>query len=232
MVSKKVLQFNIGFILILCLFNVASYVMYREFGNDNLMGFSRLVDFDIEGNLPSWFSSINLFIASILLFVISRSDDAKQKNQGKYWFVLSMIFLFMSFDESAMFHEMIGQILLKITGPLASFTWLGTVPYMVAIPFLLLFLYKFLFSLTPYFRNMFMICGFIFCLGALGFEYLGFLNFHVGANSEIDGDSYTYIFLNTIEESFEMFGVAIFIFSLLRFLENYNIPLEIKLKNT
>lgn len=230
MTSKRILHYNIGFIIILCLFNIANHVLYREFGYDHLLGFSRLVHFDIEGNLPSWFSTINLFIASILLFVISKSDYAKQQNQQKYWLVLTLIFIFMSFDENAMFHETIGEIILGITGPLADFTWLGTVPYMIAIPILLMFLYKFLFALKPYFRNMFVLCGFIFCLGALGFEYLGFLNFYVGPNSDNAGDSYTYLLMNTLEESLEMFGVVLFIFSLLRFTESNNIPLEIKLK--
>lgn len=231
MISNKVLQYNIGFITVLSLFNITIYVLYREFGYDHLLGFRRLFHFDTEGNLPTWYSSINLFIASVLLLVISRSDYSTQHKQGKYWTVLGLVFFFMSLDEGAMFHETIGIILLETIGPLMSFTWLGTVPYIIAIPILLLFLYRFLLSLEPCFRNMFVFSGFIFCLGALGFEYLGFLNFNVGANSGIDGDSYNYLLINTLEESFEMFGVALFIFSILRFLETNDIPLEFKLKS-
>lgn len=213
-----ILLFIIG---TLCICNLAVQYLYMHYGWDYLYGFSYFFNFDREANLPTWFSSCILFISFLLLWIISKSDGITYK---KHWSFLSYIFLFLSLDESAAIHEEIGDIILNVIGPIFSMTWLGLYPYVI-IALLLSYTYtKFLFSLPKRFRFLFVSSGFVFCLGALGFESLSNLNFN---DNELN---YPYIFLFTIEETLEMLGVSTFIYSLLEYMKENSIQFNIEIK--
>src|SRR5256885_4802293 len=68
--------------------------------------FERLFDLDAEANIPTWFSSALLLMCAMLL---AANAAAKWKTRDRYtihWIVLSVIFLYLSVDETAIIHEM------------------------------------------------------------------------------------------------------------------------------
>ncbi|MEB3256815.1 MAG: hypothetical protein VKN83_00700 [Cyanobacteriota bacterium] len=60
-----------------------------------------LFDIKREANIPTFFSSLLLTIAALLLWLISRAEAAKKAS----WALLSVGILLMAIDEIVQFHE-------------------------------------------------------------------------------------------------------------------------------
>ncbi|MGA1304638.1 MAG: hypothetical protein ACO3ZD_11410 [Cyanobium sp.] len=60
-----------------------------------------LFDINREANIPTFFSSLLLTIAALLLWLISRAEAAKKAS----WALLSVGILLMAIDEIVQFHE-------------------------------------------------------------------------------------------------------------------------------
>lgn len=178
-----------------------------------------LFDFDTEGNIPTFYSSLALFFSSVLLWLI-----ALYNKQNKFsflpWVGLSLIFVFLSIDEFVELHEYLEPLTkqyIKLSGVAYGY-W--TIPYVTALFILVLIYARFLFSLPKRILKLCLIAGFIFILGAVGFELIAqrvyFLNGSANA---------LYKFLQTCEEFLEMLGVIIFIYALLNYL-NFKIIVD------
>lgn len=72
---------------------------------------THLVELNAEENLPTWWSTVQLFTAGFLLaaFAVSRFRRADRKTWGV--FLLPMPILVLSLDEAARIHEQLGHIL-------------------------------------------------------------------------------------------------------------------------
>ena len=66
---------------------------------------------DRESNLPTWFSSLQLFFVSYLGLIVA-SEEALLTSEDfclrqPFWYVLSLGFVFLSLDEFCQIHELI-----------------------------------------------------------------------------------------------------------------------------
>ena len=125
---------------------------------------------------------------------------------------MSILFLFLSVDESASIHENFAHIHLYlvnediISSTLETHRWL---PFgVIFVLVVLIVLSPFLCSLAADTRRHFLIAGCVFVTGAVGFEYLGALLLETGV-VETRNDM-VYLVRRIFEEGFEMYGVAIF----------------------
>jgi hypothetical protein len=124
------------------------------------------------------------------------------------WALLSFGFLFLSVDETAYIHENLSE---DVAG------WI----YVVA-PFVLLFFIayiRFFLHLPRKTKLLFLCAGFLFIGGAFILEFVGSWQISLAGENSFA----TTIVYTTIEESFEMFGINLFIFSLLLYLRD-NFP--------
>ncbi len=125
---------------------------------------------------------------------------------------MSILFLYLSVDESAGIHENFGNIheyLVRkelISPILNTNEWLPFgVFFVFAVSIILL---PFIWKLPTDTRRYFLIAGCVFVTGAVGFEYLGALMIETGTvESRKD---MAYLVRRLFEEGFEMYGVAIF----------------------
>ena len=86
-------------------------VLYLLFGVPHAIS---ILDLDGEMNLPTWFSSGQLFLLAALLFVISRRESARHRPiVARAVGMLSLTFAFFSLDEVATIHERINANLEK-----------------------------------------------------------------------------------------------------------------------
>lgn len=187
--------------------DVSRFVLNRE----TAFGLVRLFDLDGEGNIPTWYSSITLLGAAVLLLAITRLCPA---DQVRKWKMLSVVFLIASIDEVAQFHESTGMIVNRYVrfGGVLYFAWL-----VVAIPIVLVLAYTFvplLFRLSRGVGNRALFAGCVFLAGAVGMEMI----------SGVYADTYGYAnlgfkLLANLEELLEMTGAAIWIYALLTHLE-------------
>lgn len=163
-----------------------------------------------DQSVPTHFAVCQWFVGAALAFKIgARTKNSARERRG--WFIIAAVALFNSIDELAMFHE-------RLTGPVRSFLgaegflfYAWVIPYAAIILVLCLILTKFLLSISRDTLLLLVISGVVFVLGAVGLEMVGA---NIVYNGSIDGLIYKLVF--TLEETLEMLGVSLFIYTLLR----------------
>ncbi|SHF43420.1 hypothetical protein SAMN05444274_105203 [Mariniphaga anaerophila] len=173
-----------------------------------------------ERNIPTAFSAFILIVASALLFIITALKWKKPKSFYLIWLILSFGFFYLAMDEAMILHETIlgqkdGIILGRQFSGFLRHAWI--IPFLFTIPFLILLFFKFLMSLDKKTKNLFILSAALFVGGAVGIESVGgYIKDTIGT------DNWWYYTEVAIEESFEMAGVILFIYSLLDYLRvNY-----------
>lgn len=209
---KKILGLLLIIILFLEIVNIIGLVYY--FNDNNIKWFFNLFNIRTEGNIPAYYSSIAILFASFLLGFISLF---RKINGLSYtlWLVLSIIFFYLSIDESVQLHERVGYLIdgnFSLTGYLS---WGWVIPYgLLFIIFSVVYYFKFLPQLPKKIFWLFIISGLIYVIGAIGVEMLGAKNYNSDNFSEILNAIYY-----SIEELLEMIGIALFIYSLLLYIK-------------
>lgn len=213
---RPVIRTLVACTILLILAGLAGQVSAWFLGHDNLLGFVPKFDVDRENNVPTWFSTICLFLCALALSVIALLEWRRRMPLARYWFALSGIFALLSLDEAASFHEMLIQPVQSLlhTGGVFLSAWV--VPGgLFVIGFVLLFS-DFLRRLPPETRRDFLIAGAVYVSGALGMEMIGgnYLSIHQRRD-------FAFSIMTIVEESLEMFGAILFLRGLLRHLEKH-----------
>ena len=187
---------------------------------------TRFFSFDEEANFPTLYSFVTLAICSGLLAIIS-AIAKKSFQSAKFWRYLSFIFLFLAVDEACSIHEILIP-LIKIVVDTRGFLYF---PWVIPASILLivfLFLFRhFIYNLPKKTRNLFLLAGGIYIGGALVMEIIG------AYLADLSGlDTTAYWLAATMEELLEMFGILIFIHSLLLYIRSYLSELNISLTFT
>jgi hypothetical protein len=187
--------------------------------------FNRLFDVDTERSIPTLFSTVLLLISALLLGIISIFKRLEVDRFIYHWLTLALAFLYLSVDENVSIHELFMWYLQKrfLLEGVFRFAWV-----IVAIPVVLgtgILYFKFLFSLPARTRNFVFASALTYVVGALGMEMIG------GEYSEQSGFNMVYATITTIEETLEMFGIALFIYSLLDYLKCYQKIIQLNFKH-
>lgn len=184
-------------------------------------GFLRdFFDLDAEKNLPTWYSSIQLFLVGFLFLVLT-DKFFKSKSEGAWAFVaLALTFLALSLDEFAGIHEYIGVVsdVLLPGGDRRNtvFAETGIWMFLIAIPFLVFMLYM-VAVLRRYINDIKIIRKYtvglvVFVISAAGIEMLS--NFaHAGAE----------VLQIVAEECGEMLGVTVILWATYDLLAEHNV---------
>jgi hypothetical protein len=160
-------------------------------------------DVDKEDSLPTWYSTITLMLASILLLLVARRKQAGRDPWFRYWYGLSLTFAALSMDEAAGVHETLNTAL--------DITW-EIVGGIVAAWFGLAYL-GFLRHLPARTGWLFVASGCVFVGGAVGVEW----STDWYEERELL-DTLAYNLWNAVEEGLEMAGVVLFIYALLGYM--------------
>ena len=183
-------------------------------GHDWAFGFVPRFSLVGEGNVPTWFASTTLLACAALLGVIARVERDASSTFVRHWKILALIFLYLAVDEAAELHELLIDPMRALVGAggLLHFAWV--IPAIALLLVLSVAYLRFLLHLPAGIRRLFVAAGATYVGGAVVSEMIG------GAWVESRG------FLNpgsaviwTVEESLEMIGVVLFIYTLLRYLE-------------
>lgn len=189
-------------------------VVWFGFGHDQMKGVVAFFNVYDEQNLPTFFSSVQLVIASILLALCAFDCKQNQGKHFKHWVGLSLIFLFLSLDETAQLHEKTLVVTRNLFGTSGLFLYAWIIPFGLFAVGVLVAYSRFLLDLPTRTSLVFVLAGAIFVTGAIGMEMLE------GRLYEIKGGfkNIEYMSLVTVEEILEMAGVFIFIGGLLSYL--------------
>jgi hypothetical protein len=155
---------------------------------------------DGESNIPAWFSSLQFF--SLFALSLFYSLKIEVKHLRRFYYLLSLLFLFFSADETAMIHETIAK----------RFIADGFHSWMLVYPVIIIILgIPFLKGISAFLkeragRAVFIIGACLFVAGGIGWEMWGYF---------MDTRSVLYKFSVMLEESFELFGGSLMIYALL-----------------
>jgi hypothetical protein len=185
---------------------------------DLLLGFplprlTRFITLDGEGNLPTWYSSVQWFAVAIVFWMFVVSAWRVGSRRALALFVLPAAFLAFSLDEVAQLHEGLGGILDRVVvaaprvdTPLPEtgvwFVLIG-VPFAIAFGVLLIVLKPVLLGSRGAFAKLAVGMA-MFLVGAVGAEALSNLVDPASTLGRIEV---------LIEEGLEMFGSTIVLWS-------------------
>ena len=214
---KKVTIILGTIIIFLVLANIVGIISTYYFGQDHVFGIVPvpLFDLDLESNIPTWYSSLAILLASILLFVIARARKRQQKADYLYWLGLALIFLLFSCDEIACFHEKLSKPIRNAIGTSGPLFFAWVIPYgMLAILIALAYL-RFWLKLPGRVRTLVFCGGLLYVGGGLGLELIGanYFALHGGQRDLI------YALITTGEETSEMVGILIFNYGLMTYID-------------
>jgi len=186
--------------------------------HQSLFGLVRLLDLDEEANIPTYFSVLQLNIAACLLWMIGGHARRRADPYARHWMVLAAIFVFLGLDELAQVHELLSHPLrmsMHVDGML-RYAWVipyGALALVVGAAYL-----GFLMHLPTRTGWLLVTSGLIYVGGAAGLEmYGGYLETKLGA--EAIKTSLAYFTEVFFEEGMEMFGIALFIYTLLDYIQ-------------
>jgi len=216
-VPKKIVRFLAFTAFILVIISLSGQLIINFYDYDqhsNIVSkIAQLFDVGLENNIPTHFSALLLFISAILLAIIGQNEIKQQSWLVLYWRILSLGFLFMAFDETYRIHEQLIEPFQNLLGGenlgFLYFAWV--IPYSIIVLLVGVFFYKFLFQIPSTTRNRFIIAAAFYLGGAIGVELIG--GYYMEINQTRD---FTYVMIQTVEESLEIVGILIFIWALLK----------------
>ena len=213
--SCKDINKVVGILLGLDLGLAIAFCVIHIFATDLSFGPLRpLFDLDSDLSIPGWYSSIKLFLVACCVFIASQNNSYKRYLPSSWLFFLGFLFLFLSMDEGAAVHERLSDTARRL-----QLDWLligghgaWIILYAVLAFPLFLLSWRYLKRMWKYFQNETTkaFIGFvILCSGSVVFEVIGYFFLR----SDLTSTSYKVGVM--IEESLEMVGVSIILYSMM-----------------
>lgn len=178
----------------------------------------KALDVDMELNFPTYYSMLLLIMASSLLALIALFEFRSRSRDRFFWALLAAGFLFMSFDEIVAAHEKLVEPMRGLIGSqeFGMFYYAWVVPGILLVLTLAAVFLKFWLRLPRRTRTLFALSAALFLGGAIGVELIG------GWYAEQYGKTViTYKLITTFEESLELAGCVLFVYSLVDHLAKF-----------
>ena len=214
---RKVARLLTGFALCLSLAGVVSEFILSSLAPGNYRGLAELLRrflLNDELTIPAWYSSVALLACAGLLGIISYAKRQTASPYFIHWAVLAALFVFLSIDEMTALHEMLIDPIRRRLGTHGLLYYAWVIPGFAFVCGFVLAYWRFLFfHLDRKTRWRFVLAGSIFVTGALGLEMVeGAIHEQFGIHDA------RYQACVTVEETFEMFGVVLFMYSLMAYI--------------
>jgi len=191
-------------VIVLCVMHLLVMLVHYELMEIDWL-IRSMFDLDEEQSFGTWFSSLILLFAAIILLVHAQNVRRRKQSMALAWWFLGAGFCLLSIDEIVGMHESLNtatEISWAIPGAIAA-ALIG----LIYIPFLL--------HLPGTTMWLFIVSGALYLGGAIGVELL------TESFAEEDLlDTLGYNLTTLVEEGMEMSGVVLFIRTLLQHINN------------
>lgn len=228
-------QFNINIpqikrVLIYCflvqlILNLALIYLIEQ-GHSNFYGLKRFY-FDAEESIPTFFSSMNLFISAALLALISSIKANLSDPFKTHWQVLSLLFILLAMDEIAEVHELTIDPMIRMYqfSGFLRFPWV--ILGFIFMTFFSIAYFRLWMNLPKPYRLGFFFSCLIYLTGAIGVETI---SANIFISLEESPKDLSYNLVTTVEESFEMLGIMMFIIVLLSYIKSLKSTISLVFK--
>jgi hypothetical protein len=198
--------------------HIAGLLIKYLLGHNNLHGLIPLFNLNSEANIPTFFSSLTLLSNAFLFLCVWKALVINNRRQTA-WLLLSCIFVFLAVDENCSIHELLVVPVRNALHTSGYFYFAWYIPYGIAVLVLAIYMLPVLWRLTGRIRLLLVLSGIIYLSGAVGVEmisgkYLEYLH-TLGQRANA-----AYEILNMLEETLEMTGSILCIYSLLSLLQS------------
>lgn len=184
-------------------------------------------DLGFEPSLPNWYSSFALLASSGLLAIIGLAKWRAADRFFKHWLALAVIFLGLSIDEGVRMHEMIHTAVVHFVDVHGILYLQTIVPTLLIVVIIGLCYLPFLKHLERRTSMLFVCAGAIYVLGAVGIDVVG------GMFIEQQGiASLGHTISQSVEESFEMLGIVLFLYALLDYIRRLIGPIRFEVSQS
>ncbi len=164
-------------------------------------------DLGSDAAFPTWFAAAFLALAAAGLAWIAVLSQSTDRANTRHWSVLAVIFLVLSIDEVATFHEAFGRF--DVFSGYSGLFYYGWVFGGIAVVVVVGAAYiPFLVRLDRRTRSLFVLSGAIYVSGALGIEML-----NASLASEQGEQNWRYALQTGIEEVAEFAGTSLFLYA-------------------
>jgi hypothetical protein len=198
---------------LLVLADVAGQLTRYLTRHDTVYGLIAKFDLDDENNVPTYFSSAILLLSAFLLGMIAVFKKWQNDLYARHWKILALIFLFLSLDETASFHEKLTQPVRKLFDAKGLLYYAWVIPAILLLVVLAVSYLRFYLRLPPETKRHFFLAAVLYIGGAVGFELVG------GYYAELHGEkNLTFNLIAAVEETLEMTGIVLFNYALLRYM--------------
>jgi hypothetical protein len=181
--------------------------------------FGYMFDMNSEGNVPTWYSVVQLLSVAFALGFVASCESARRR-PALAWWGLVVLFAYMSLDEATDMHGLWAKIsgtpdLPGVTH--SGFSWV--IPGAILVTLFALLYARWLWRLPPRTRNLIVLAGTVFVAGGLGLELVGAL--------VVDTDflAPSYLAVSTLEELFEIVGIMIMLYAILSHIADQQLQL-------
>ena len=209
-INPKKVAYDLALIAaLLIMLNVGAELVRMRTG-DRYIELVRVFMLGSEKNIPTYFSSLLLLAAGLVLAVIATTGTQHGNEYGRHWRALSIIFVLLSFDETVGLHEMMNYPLLQLLDLDGVFLFGFLILAIPMVGALAILYARFLIQLPSKVRLLLVLSAVLYLGGQIGFEMLGGLVLQRYAYGSME-----YFVVTTLEESLEMAGIIVFIYGLL-----------------
>lgn len=171
---------------------------------------------ETERSLPTLFN-FGLIIANVTLLTMNAVYAFNEGNKWRWhWFLLSLIFVYLAFDEAARIHERFSEIGAMFVVPEGIFRFAWIVPIIPVVIVAGLFFLRFVLSQPNEIMVLMILSGLIYLSGTIGMEMVGGLLIQSG----VELGSFGYHIVTGVEETVEMAGMSLFGFTLIKLLNS------------
>jgi heme/copper-type cytochrome/quinol oxidase subunit 3 len=196
---------------------VAAVCLGGFFGPDWVLRLGAKFNVDMENNVPTWFSTLLLVASSLVTaaaVAVSARSQAEQPVR-RLFRMLAAVFLGMSLDEAASFHEHLQGPIKAVfhTGGFFHFAWV--IPGAAFALLVGVWSMRGLRRLPSETRRGMVLAGAVYCAGAVGMEMISGKYLSVVGENRRD---WGFGMLTVIEETLEMAGLVLFLRVMLRYL--------------
>lgn len=219
-ISPKKAAIILGVITVcLAILSVAGQY-YTIHGGDHPFYLKAAEKLNLDGkhNFPTWLKSSLMLLSSFLLAIIAFARYQVQDVGYRFWKFFSFVFLYMSVDEQLCIHQQL-VVPLRQTFHLHGIFFLAwVIPFGLVTCLIFAWSLKYLWSLPARARWLMIIAGCIFVGGAVGMEMIdgAYYEKHIEPFGNLV--DMTYVLMTTVEESLEIIGLTVFIYTLLSYL--------------